>query len=183
MQIEYQEWSGLPVTLLHKVWVDYAEAVSRGNIAPKTTPDYIKLRQLDHAVAIYAFQCLPDATTVEWGAKWTGCIPTAIPTSSWAGQIGGHDVIKVTVPYSYAFYEPLDAAIFADFNIASGASTATSSSDGSNPAESGGAPSVTSGVWITKTNPNLTGTAALRDNAYYLVFGNNALDARIPGGL
>jgi hypothetical protein len=63
LQLEFQEWSGLPITTLHRFWVDYIEAVTRGILSPKANPNYILYRILDYACSIYAFQLLPDAST------------------------------------------------------------------------------------------------------------------------
>jgi hypothetical protein len=120
-QIDYVEYSGLPITLLHKIWVDYIEGVTNGLLQPKLTPtDYIYNRVLDYACSIYVFQLLPDAETIEFGMRLTGCYPTAIPFSSWTGRIGGVDAVKVSVPYSYSFMEPMDYRIFEEFNVSVG---------------------------------------------------------------
>jgi hypothetical protein len=118
IQLEFLEYSGLPITSLHKIWVDYIEAVTKGILNPKYgSPNYIAQRILDYACSIYVFQTQPDGATIEFGARFTGAYPTAIPFSPWAGKIGNSDVIKVTVPYVYTFMEPMDPAIFAEFNV------------------------------------------------------------------
>ena len=114
-QIDYVEFSGLPVTLLHKIWVDYIEAVTNGLLQPKLEPNYIHKRILDYACSIYVFQLLPDGETIEFGMRLTGVYPTAIPYSSWAGRIGGYDAVKVSVPYTYAYMEPMEYRIFDEF--------------------------------------------------------------------
>lgn len=131
LQVEYQEWSGLPVTLLHKIWIDYIEGVTKGIIFPKN--DYVTGRVLDYASSIYYFQCLPDASTIEFGVRFTGCFPTAVPLSPWNGRIGGSEAVKVSVPYSYSFMEAMDHAIFTEFNTAcksSGASVSVGKAGG-----------------------------------------------------
>jgi hypothetical protein len=131
LQIEYVEWSGTPILLLHKIWVDYIDAVGRGQLSPKAI--YIANKILDYACSIYAFQTLPDGVTIEWGARWTGCFPTVQPHSGWSGRIGGTDAVSATVSYSYSFYEPMVPVTFGEFNIAA----------------------ASCGVGITTTNPNL----------------------------
>jgi hypothetical protein len=121
LQLEYQEYQGLPVTLLHKIWIDYIEAVTRGLLNPKhTVPNYISLRILDYASSVYAIQTQADGSTIEFGVRFTGLFPTAIPTSVWNGRMGGVDNIKVTIPYAYSFMEPMDPKIFTEFNISVG---------------------------------------------------------------
>ena len=118
LQLEYQEWSGLPVTTLHRIWVDYIDAVTRGTILPKSdgATNYISLRILDYACSIYAFQMQPDASTIEFGVRFTGCFPTAVPLSPWGGKLGTSEGIKVSIPYAYSYMEAMDPAIFYEFN-------------------------------------------------------------------
>jgi hypothetical protein len=122
VQIEYAEWSGTPVTTLHKVWVDYIEAVTKGFIYPKqdSVKRYITGTILDYASSIYCFQLRADGRTIEFGMRYTGCFPTAIPYSPWSGRVGNPEGIKVTVPYAYSYLEVMDMAIFGDFNRAAG---------------------------------------------------------------
>ena len=121
IQLEFQEYSGLPITALHKIWIDYIEAVTKGILNPKyDSPNYIGQRILDYACSIYVFQTQPDGETIEFGARFTGAFPTAIPFSPWAGKVGNSEGVKVTVPYVYSFMEPMDPAIFAEFNVSAG---------------------------------------------------------------
>ena len=120
IQLEFDEHVGTPVTLLHKIWVDYIEAVTRGALFPKTAPDYVKNRVLDYAVAIYCFQTLPDGQTIQFAMKLTGAFPTAVPFSAFKGQVGATEAIRVTVPYAYSYMEAMDNAIFSEFNKAAG---------------------------------------------------------------
>jgi hypothetical protein len=124
LQIEYQEWSGLPITILHKLWIDYIEAVTKGSLTPKYSGavNYITQRILDYACSIYYFQTLPDARTIEFGVRFTGCFPTAVPYSPWNAKLGNSEGVKVSVPYTYSFMEPMDPAIFTEFNISAGSS-------------------------------------------------------------
>ena len=123
LQIEFQEWSGLPVTTLHRLWVEYIEAVTKGILVPKTgTPDYMLDRVLDFACSIYYFQTLPDAQTIEFGVRFTGCFPTAVPFSPWNARLGNAEGVKVSVPYTYAYMEPMEPWIFKEFNSSAGSS-------------------------------------------------------------
>lgn len=122
IQLEFEEMVGTPVTLTHKLWVDYIDAVTRGTIWPKESgPEYVTRRVLDYAVSIYCFQTLPDASTIQFGMKLTGCFPTAVPYSAFRGQRGPSEAIKVTVPYAYSYMEAMDNVIFSEFsNTAAG---------------------------------------------------------------
>ena len=124
LQIEFQEWTGLPVTLLTKIWVDYIDAVVKGLLPPNLDAgkNYIQRRVLDYACSIYCFQMRPDGREIQFGVKYTGCFPTAVPFSPFSGRIGASEGIKVTVPFAYSFMEPMDAAIFKDFEVNAAAS-------------------------------------------------------------
>jgi hypothetical protein len=175
ISLEFGEWDGLPVSILHKIWVDYQDAVGMGYMFPKGMPDYASLRVLDFACSIYAFHMMADGVTIQWGARWTGCFPTAQPHSAMGGQIPmGGAPISVTVPYSYSFYEPMDAAIFAEFNLASPNSQAGGQVGG----QAGSASP--SGVQVVTTNPN--GATATR-SAYYLSFDSTATRLKTTGGI
>ena len=117
-QIEFVEWSGLPITNMHRMWVDYIEAVTKGILSPKYgNPNYITARILDYACSIYYFQTLPDARTIEFGVRFTGAFPTAVPYTPWSGRLGNSEGIKVSIPYAFSYMEPMDAMIFDEFNI------------------------------------------------------------------
>ena len=118
IQFEFDEHVGTPVTLLHKAWVDYIEAVTRGTLFPKDVPNYIQNRVLDYAVAIYCFQTLQDGRTIQFAMKLTGAFPTAVPFSAFKGQVGPAEAIRVTVPYAYSYMEVMDNVIFSEFNKA-----------------------------------------------------------------
>jgi hypothetical protein len=123
VQLELMEFAGLPITNLHRLWVDYVEAVTKGILSPKTsTPNYITQKLLDYACSIYYFSLLPDARTIEFGVRFTGCFPTAVPYSAFNGKIGMADAVKVTVPYAFAYMEPMDPMIFDEFNTSAGSS-------------------------------------------------------------
>ena len=123
LQIEFQEWSGLPITTLHRLWIEYIEAVTKGIVAPRSdTPNYLLDRVLDFACSIYYFQLLPDARTIEFGVRFTGCFPTAIPYSPWNARLGNAEAVKVSVPYNFAYMEPMEPQIFKEFNTSAGSS-------------------------------------------------------------
>ena len=79
-------------------------------------------RVLDFACSIYYFQTLPDAQTIEFGVRFTGCFPTAVPFSPWNARLGNSEGVKVSVPYTYAYMEPMEPRIFMEFNSSAGSS-------------------------------------------------------------
>ena len=118
-QVEYKDMAGLPVHLLHKIWIDYIDAVTVGHLSPKAgEKKYIESRIIDYAVSVYSFQTLPDGETIEFGIRYTGVFPTAVPFSGMAGKLGAAEAIHANIPYAFSYAEPMDAAIFAEFNTA-----------------------------------------------------------------
>ena len=112
--VEYMEKPGLPVVKLHKLWYDYMQAIRKGMIKPF---DYIREhRLLDYQVAAYYFALAPDGVSIEYWAKYTGVMPTAVPYSAFAGKPGGGEPVKVTIPYSFVYKEDMEPDILADFN-------------------------------------------------------------------
>ena len=114
VSLEFQEYTGAPVSLMMRIWVEYIDGVSKGRFYPHE--DYLNDRVLDYSVAIYVFLLEPDGFTIEWGSKYTGCFPAAVPGSAFSTNIGGADGVKVSVPFNYSYYETMDPALFVDFN-------------------------------------------------------------------
>ena len=118
VSLDFQEYAGAPVSSLIRLWVEYIDGVSKGRFYPKER--YLNIRVLDYAVTIFVFLLEPDGRTIEWGSKYTGCFPSAIPGSAFTGHIGSSDGVKVSVPFNYSYYETMDPAIMSDFNSAYG---------------------------------------------------------------
>ena len=113
---EFLEYSGLPVTQLNNLHVQYIEAVTRGHLNPKyNSPNYINQRILDYAISIYLFMCAPDGITIEFGARLTGVYPIGVPYSSFPGRKGPSEAIKVRVPFYYSYMEAMNPSIFNEF--------------------------------------------------------------------
>ena len=105
----------LSIYLVFKLWCEYISAVSRGITPAKQ--EYINLRILDYASSIYYFLCGPDGESILFWSKYTGCIPTNIPSSNFSDNYA--DPIKIpkySITWQYAFKKDYDPFSLAEFN-------------------------------------------------------------------
>lgn len=109
----------LSIYLLFKLWCEYISNVSRGVISSKET--YIKTKILDYAVSIYYFLTAEDGESIVFWSKWTGCIPTNIPSSNFSDSIDSPIRIpKYSITWQYAFKKDYDPYTLAEFNKLTG---------------------------------------------------------------
>ena len=155
LSIQYEEFSGTPILLLHKLWIDYMEAVGKGTVIAKKF--YTSSKLLDYSVSIFAVVCSPDGTTIEGISKYTGCFPTSIPTSILAGERSRSGNVAVDITYQFTYFESMSKRLITDFNFVA----------------SGGRRNVASII----DAPSSPGDAAVqiirKDNRYKLIFRND----------
>ncbi|MDY5646961.1 MAG: hypothetical protein SPF22_08165 [Candidatus Onthovivens sp.] len=109
----------LSIYLLFKLWCEYISNVSRGVITAKET--YIKTKILDYAISIYYFLTAPDGESIIFWSKWTGCIPTTIPSSNFSDSIDSPvRMPKYSITWQYAFKKDYDPFTLAEFNKLTG---------------------------------------------------------------
>lgn len=109
----------LSIYALFKLWCEYISAVSRGLLSPKRT--YIQRKQLDYAISIYYFLCSEDGENIIFWTKYTGCIPTSVPSSNFSDSVeSAIRMPKYTIGWQYAFKRDLDVASLAEFNKLTG---------------------------------------------------------------
>lgn len=107
------------IYLIFKLWTEYITAVSRGIISPKT--NYVKTQQLDYANSIYYFLCAEDGESILFWTKFTGCIPTNVPSSNFADSLDTPiRQPKYSITWQYAFKKDYDPYTLAEFNRLSG---------------------------------------------------------------
>lgn len=105
----------LSIYLTFKLWEEYISNVSRGIISPK--PEYVKTTQLDYANSIYYFLTAQDGQSIIFWTKFTGCIPTNIPSSNFTDSIDSPVRIpKYSITWQYAFKKDYDPYTLAEFN-------------------------------------------------------------------
>ena len=105
----------LSIYLTFKLWEEYISSVSRGIIDPQN--NYIKTLQLDYANSIYYFLTAEDGQSIIFWTKFTGCIPTNIPSSNFADNIDTPiRMPKYSITWQYAFKHDYDPYTLAEFN-------------------------------------------------------------------
>lgn len=105
----------LSIYLTFKLWEEYINGVSRGIILPKD--NYIKTKQLDYAISIYYFLCAEDGESIIFWTKFTGCIPTNIPSSNFTDNVESPiKQPKYSITWQYAFKRDYDPYSLAEFN-------------------------------------------------------------------
>lgn len=111
----------LSIYAMFKMWSEYISSVSRGIISPKV--EYIRQKQLDYACSIFYFLCSEDGENIIFWTKFTGCIPTSVPSSNFSDSIESRiSVPKYSIDWQYAFKRDLDPMTLAEFNTLSGSS-------------------------------------------------------------
>lgn len=109
----------LSIYLMFKLWCEYISAVSRGITSPKA--EYIRKKQLDYAISIYYFLTAQDGESIIFWTKYTGCIPTIIPSSNFSDSIDNPiRMPKYSITWQYAFKKDYDPYSLAEFNRLTG---------------------------------------------------------------
>jgi hypothetical protein len=129
--IEYVDNRNLDVLKIHKLWVEYIEGVSRGDLKPNSAS--IIHRMLDYTCSIYYFMLDMDGETILYWSKYTGCSPTNIPYDVFDGKLEPNQtILNYNISYNYSFKEDMDPNTLLDFNaVATSAPNVASFQDGS----------------------------------------------------
>ena len=105
----------LSIYLTFKLWSEYISGVSRGVIAP--FDEYIRQLQLDYAISIYYFLCAEDGESILFWTKFTGCIPTTIPSSNFSDNFEtAIKQPKYSITWQYAFKNDYSIYTLGEFN-------------------------------------------------------------------
>lgn len=109
----------LSVYLIFKLWCEYITAVSRGTVSPKDV--YKRSKIIDYATSIYYFLCAEDGESIVFWTKFTGCIPTTIPSSNFSDSTDTSiKMPKYSIQWQYAFKKDYDPFSLAEFNHLTG---------------------------------------------------------------
>ena len=76
---------------------------------------YIKNNMLDYATSVYDFIVDETGENIIYWAKFTGCIPTAVPMSDMSFNKNSGAETKISIPFSYFYCEHMDRNILLDF--------------------------------------------------------------------
>jgi hypothetical protein len=115
------------LTIIHtiRLWMLYIEACYFGYILPRHAydPNILKenafelVANIDYYGSLYHFHTLPDGTTINYYAKYTGIIPTSIPFDIFTSNDGDHSMVKdVGIGFHFSYKEDLNPAILMDFD-------------------------------------------------------------------
>lgn len=100
--ITFNDDRNLHIYQIHRLWVEYINAVYRGEIKPTNSNIFDKI--LDYVGACYYFLTAEDGETIIFWSKYYGIFPTTIPATqySWgAGNLVNNTQLDITYQYSF----------------------------------------------------------------------------------
>lgn len=120
--ITFREFGDLTIHKLFNTWITYIDGVTRNLWTPNLKyidNDYGIV--CDYMVSVYDIICAPDASTILFMVKYTGCVPLSAPNSNLSFNLGdGGQDHDLSIPFRYFYCEVLNPEIFADFNVNAG---------------------------------------------------------------
>lgn len=111
--ITFRETIDLRIHKFFQAWLNYINDISYGLYDPKDK--YIRENKMDYATSVYQIVCLPDAETIVWWSKYTGCIPKNVANSDFSFNLRGNVDSKTSVQFDYFMHEAHEAESLADF--------------------------------------------------------------------
>ncbi len=99
---------------LFYAWIYYMDGVMHNKFIPKDK--YIRYNAFDYATSIYDIQVDDTGENIVWWSKYTGAFPTSVPISDLSFNKGSAPDSKVSIPFAYYHYRPLDPNILIDLN-------------------------------------------------------------------
>ena len=113
--ITFREDSELRITKLFQLWVYYINSIMKNTL--KTKDNYRRYHCIDYACSVYNIICKPDAKTILYWSKYTGCFPTSVPHSNYSFNLHSNGPEnKVSIPFRYFIQEHMRPEILIDFN-------------------------------------------------------------------
>lgn len=112
--ITFREDNMLRIHKTFYTWLYYIDGVSRNVFTPKKK--YILYNKFDYVTSVYHIVTAPDARTILWWDKYTGCIPINVPNSDMSFNLRGGTENKISISFAYFIHEALTPDIFVDFN-------------------------------------------------------------------
>lgn len=114
VNLTFRDDDMLSIYKLIKVWVEYMNAVYRGEAYPNMALSTKRI--LDYAVSIYYFLTKTDGEEILYWCKFTGCFPTAVPTSNFSDSSTESVSPTYTVPFQYAVKDDFNPLSVVEFN-------------------------------------------------------------------
>lgn len=117
VNITFRDDDMLSIYKMIKIWVEYINAVYRGEAYPNMT--HAGKRVLDYAISIYYFLTKTTGEDLLYWCKFTGCYPTAVPTSNFSDSSTESASPTYTVSFNYAKKDDFNPISVAEFNYLS----------------------------------------------------------------
>ena len=115
INIKYSDSKNLHIILLHKLWMEYIENVSRGKFAPYK--EIANRSEIDYVSTLYYFILDEDMETILFYSRYIGMAPISNPYSALTTTLGGdRSIPEIDIDYIYSFKQDLNPEILVDFN-------------------------------------------------------------------
>ncbi len=114
LSVTYSDDRDFSIFNLHKIWVMYINAVTRGDIAPKRK--YIIQKMIDYASTMFFFKTAEDGQTLLYWAQYTGLYPTNSPSSSLDYSLSTPSTITYNINYEYFRFDDMSPFTIEHFN-------------------------------------------------------------------
>lgn len=112
-EITFREDDQMRITKLFHYWLMYMDAVNKNRYRPSRS--HIYDHSFDYMCSVYEFICDPTSEWILFYTKYTGCVPTSVPTSNFSYSRGGTYDNKVGITFQYIRTETLRPAVISDF--------------------------------------------------------------------
>lgn len=111
----YNEYSGLPIYMIHKYWVQAFHnqylGIAHSGQYENSSGDIGLRYQEDYKAVLYYAAMRPDMKNIEFCAKFSGVFPTKIPDDSFASDLATADKVEIDMEYHVDFMYDNDPAI------------------------------------------------------------------------
>jgi hypothetical protein len=116
LNIEFVDNRYLEVFMLFKIYDEYQKERALGKITPRLA-DYTYNKILYDKMSIFKIVVGEDGETIQYFAKWTGVMPTNVPTDSLTDLQNLTGNLSYNISWHAEFFEDLDIDILIDFNV------------------------------------------------------------------
>jgi hypothetical protein len=115
INISYTDDNMLSIYLMHKIWHEYMNGVSRGIFGPKDS--YARNGIIDYASSIYYILTDQTGENIIFWTKYYGAFPTNCPSSTFSyNKDNPIKTPSLSIQYAYSFKEDMNPLALAEFN-------------------------------------------------------------------
>ncbi len=112
---EFTDNRYLETFMLFKLYDEYEKQKVLGWITP-TKPSYTTNKILSDQISIFKIVVAEDGESILYFCKWTGCIPTTVPTDSLSDMSSINGNLNISIQWHASFFDDFDKDILQDFN-------------------------------------------------------------------